>query len=189
MKLLVANSCRFFVRRLRPARIFIALICGMLVGGTIAGGALIGGTFLAGSVLTGCGNSLDISSSATTSLADAGNPEKTNLPQRLHLTMKDSGQTFVIRRGGIVEIVLPSNPSSGWFWQMVEPDPEVSLLEQVGEPVYHAGATSEGGTAAAGSSATRGGSSGDDSSSAGDSSSSTSNTSTTSISATSAEPT
>ena len=57
-------------------------------------------------------------------------------PDSLNLTAKDNGDTFVIRTGGMIVLKLAANPSTGYSWEMNDPDPEASLLEQVGEPVF-----------------------------------------------------
>jgi inhibitor of cysteine peptidase len=52
----------------------------------------------------------------------------------LHLTAPDSGGTFDIARGGEIMIVLSSNISTGYSWNVVDPMP--SQLEMSGEPEY-----------------------------------------------------
>jgi inhibitor of cysteine peptidase len=60
------------------------------------------------------------------------------IPDSLDLTAKDNGGTFVIQVGGTIVLKLEANPSTGYSWEMNDPDPEQSLLAQVGEPVFKA---------------------------------------------------
>ncbi len=62
--------------------------------------------------------------------------EGTTVPGSLTLTEADDGGSFEIQAGGTIELSLQANPSTGFAWEMDDPDPEASLLEQVGEPVF-----------------------------------------------------
>jgi inhibitor of cysteine peptidase len=62
--------------------------------------------------------------------------EETTVPTSLTLTEADDGGSFEIQAGGTIELSLQANPSTGFAWEMDDPDPEASLLEQVGEPVF-----------------------------------------------------
>jgi inhibitor of cysteine peptidase len=62
--------------------------------------------------------------------------EATTVPTSLTLTESDDGGSFQIQAGGTIELSLQANPSTGFTWEMDDPDPEASLLEQVGEPVF-----------------------------------------------------
>ncbi len=57
-------------------------------------------------------------------------------PDSLTLTADDDGGTFAIRSGGTVLLELEANPSTGFAWEMDDPDPEASLLEQVIDPSF-----------------------------------------------------
>jgi inhibitor of cysteine peptidase len=87
----------------------------------------------------GSGNSgvSDTSGGTETSGSDAsGGTGPDQPPDSLSLTAKDDGGTFVVRTGGTIVLKLAANPSTGYSWEMNDPDPEASLLEQVGEPVF-----------------------------------------------------
>jgi inhibitor of cysteine peptidase len=62
--------------------------------------------------------------------------EETTVPTSLTLTEADDGGSFEIQAGGTIALSLHANPSTGFAWEMDDPDPEASLLEQVGEPVF-----------------------------------------------------
>jgi predicted secreted protein len=58
------------------------------------------------------------------------------VPESLTLTADDDGGMFSIRSGGTVLLELEANPSTGFYWEMDDPDPEASLLEQVIDPAF-----------------------------------------------------
>jgi inhibitor of cysteine peptidase len=62
--------------------------------------------------------------------------EGTTVPASLTLSETDDGGSFEIQAGGTIELSLQANPSTGFAWEMDDPDPEASLLEQVGDPVF-----------------------------------------------------
>jgi inhibitor of cysteine peptidase len=92
--------------------------------------------------LAACGSggsgSSDTSGGTGTSGSDAsgGGGSDQQSPATLNLSAKDNGGTFVIQTGGTIVLKLESNPSTGYSWEMNDPDPEASLLEQVGEPIF-----------------------------------------------------
>lgn len=55
-------------------------------------------------------------------------------PTELQLGPEDRGSTVSLAVPGTLVITLPSNPSTGFSWSVVEPGPE--FLELEGEPVY-----------------------------------------------------
>ncbi len=77
------------------------------------------------------------SPSETSSGEQAGSTaEGTTVPASLTLNEADDGGSFEIQAGGTIELSLQANPSTGFAWEMDDPDPEASLLEQIGEPVF-----------------------------------------------------
>lgn len=62
--------------------------------------------------------------------------EQDSAPASLRITESDTGKTFEVRAGGTIELVLAADPSSGYLWELDDPDPEASLLEQLKEPVF-----------------------------------------------------
>ena len=57
-------------------------------------------------------------------------------PASLDLTEADGGGTFEIRVGGTVRLSLEADPSAGYSWELDDPDPEASVLEQLEQPVF-----------------------------------------------------
>jgi inhibitor of cysteine peptidase len=97
--------------------------------------------------LAACGSDTpaDTGSDLTTSSSAGESPA----PQSLHLTQADNGGSFTIQAGGTFDIALEANPSTGYSWELDDPDPEGSLLAQVGEPTFvsdNPGAAGAGGT-------------------------------------------
>lgn len=54
----------------------------------------------------------------------------------LALEAEDNGEEVTLGKGQVLVISLPGNPSTGYSWQMV--DPEGAIVEQVGEPEFKA---------------------------------------------------
>jgi len=44
-------------------------------------------------------------------------------------TRKDSGSIFTSSKGGVIEITLRGNPTTGYTWNIVEYDPKILKLE------------------------------------------------------------
>ena len=89
---------------------------------------------LAFASLAACGSDTpaDTSSDLSTDTSAGESPA----PQSLHLTQADDGRSFAIQAGGTFDIALEANPSTGYSWELDDPDPEASLLAQVGEPAF-----------------------------------------------------
>jgi inhibitor of cysteine peptidase len=89
---------------------------------------------LAFASLAACGSNTpaDTGSDLSTSTSAGESPA----PQSLHLTQADNGGSFAIQAGGTFDIALEANPSTGYSWELNDPDPEASLLAQVGEPTF-----------------------------------------------------
>jgi inhibitor of cysteine peptidase len=62
--------------------------------------------------------------------------EGNTAPESLALTQDDNGGSFEIRAGGTIELSLEANPSTGYSWEMDDPDPEASLIEQIRDPTF-----------------------------------------------------
>ena len=52
----------------------------------------------------------------------------------VQLTQDDNGKSFTVSRGGTVIVALTSNPSTGYAWSVVSPEPK--NLELDGQPRY-----------------------------------------------------
>ena len=59
-----------------------------------------------------------------------GNP----VPISLQLSEEDLGRTVEIGVGGILEVVLKGNPTTGYIWDVVSPDK--GILKQVGKTKF-----------------------------------------------------
>ena len=70
------------------------------------------------------------------SLSTRTTAEEDTAPATLRLTEADNGGTFEVRVGGTIEVSLKADPSTGHSWELDDPDPEASLLQQVEEPVF-----------------------------------------------------
>ncbi|MFH0916946.1 MAG: protease inhibitor I42 family protein [bacterium] len=81
----------------------------------------------------GCGSDTPADTESTSSTETT---EESTVPESLQLTREDDGGSFEILAGGTIAIDLKANPSTGYFWELDDPDPEASLLEQVGEPAF-----------------------------------------------------
>jgi inhibitor of cysteine peptidase len=46
----------------------------------------------------------------------------------------DKGKTVDLKTGQILEVALPSNPTTGYTWEIIKIDPE--MLEVDGKPLY-----------------------------------------------------
>lgn len=55
----------------------------------------------------------------------------------------DSGSMVVLRVGDQVHIVLDSDPSTGYVWEISSPD--ITVVRQVGDPQFKAGSDALGG--------------------------------------------
>jgi len=84
--------------------------------------------------MPGCGSDTpaDLGSNQSTDTT----AEENGAPESLRLAEADSGGSFEIQAGGTMDIALEANPSTGYFWELADPDPEASLLEQVREPIF-----------------------------------------------------
>jgi len=85
-------------------------------------------------VAAGCGPTEP--SQTASSRSTVTTAEENIAPATLRLTEADDGGTFEVRAGGTIEVALQADPSSGHYWELDDPDPEASLLEQVEEPVF-----------------------------------------------------
>jgi len=65
---------------------------------------------------------------------DGGDGGGGDAPAELQLTDADDGGSFEVAAEGTVIIALPSNPSTGYSWAIVAPEP--ANLELDGEPKY-----------------------------------------------------
>ena len=81
----------------------------------------------------GCGSDTPAD---TGSISSTVTTEESAAPESLQLTREDGGGSFEILAGGTISIDLRANPSTGYFWELDDPDPEASLLEQVREPTF-----------------------------------------------------
>lgn len=84
--------------------------------------------------LAACGS--DTSTGTTSGASPETTEQESTAPESLQLTGEDSGGTFEVQAGGLVELSLQANPSTGYAWEMDDPDPEASLLEQAEEPKF-----------------------------------------------------
>lgn len=57
--------------------------------------------------------------------------------QAIQLTAQDAGKTFDLRTGATLSITLEGNPTTGYLWE-VDPQQELTLLEQTGEAEFKA---------------------------------------------------
>lgn len=76
-------------------------------------------------------------------IGDNGEPTVTSTPapSEVQLTEPDDGTTVVLAADGTLIVALASNPSTGFAWAIVSPEPE--FLELDGEPKFvPAGSTS-----------------------------------------------
>jgi inhibitor of cysteine peptidase len=55
-------------------------------------------------------------------------------PNKVQLGEADNGHTVTVAKGGTVIVALPSNPSTGFSWAVIPPQP--AQLELHGEPKY-----------------------------------------------------
>jgi len=58
------------------------------------------------------------------------------------ITKADNGKTVEVAKGSEVQVVLESNPTTGYSWQVKEVD--ASILKQVGEPAFKADSSAVG---------------------------------------------
>jgi inhibitor of cysteine peptidase len=58
----------------------------------------------------------------------------TSAPGQVQVTQKDNGKTFDLAMGGVLEITLEGNPTTGYSWQVMTGNETV--LKQMGEPVF-----------------------------------------------------
>jgi inhibitor of cysteine peptidase len=84
--------------------------------------------------LSGCGS--DTPADTGSDQSTEPTPGETAAPDSLQLTQEDDGGSFDIQAGGTIGVALEANPSTGYAWELDDPDPEASLIEQVGEPVF-----------------------------------------------------
>lgn len=86
----------------------------------------IGALAVAGVVAAACGDDDD----------DNGNPTVTPspAPAEVQLTEPDNGTTVTLAADGTLIVALASNPSTGYAWAIVSPEPE--FLELDGEPKF-----------------------------------------------------
>jgi inhibitor of cysteine peptidase len=82
------------------------------------------------------GTSSDPGSSGSTGSSVEGTATPASIPASLTLTEADDRGSFEVQAGGIIKLSLRTNPSTGYAWEMDDPDPEASLLEQVGVPSF-----------------------------------------------------
>ncbi len=61
-------------------------------------------------------------------------PTPTRLPIPVSATDGDNGKTLFVARGGVIELRLESNPSTGYAWHVVSH----TNLQPEGEPTYEA---------------------------------------------------
>lgn len=52
----------------------------------------------------------------------------------IELTMQDSGKTIEVNNGEEVNIIIESNPTTGYIWDVESID--TAILQQVGDPIY-----------------------------------------------------
>jgi inhibitor of cysteine peptidase len=84
--------------------------------------------------MAGCNSDTPASTASITSTGSTAAEDA--VPGSLQLTEADDGGSFEVQAGGTVDISLEANPSTGYFWELNDPDPEASLLEQVSEPTF-----------------------------------------------------
>ncbi|MFH1834072.1 MAG: protease inhibitor I42 family protein, partial [bacterium] len=89
----------------------------------------LGLAFLAGCASETPPDTVPARSTGTTAVDDAA-------PGSLELTEADDGGTFTVQLGGTIDLALKADPGTGYYWELDDPDPEASLLEQEGEPVF-----------------------------------------------------
>ena len=81
----------------------------------------------------GCGSDTPADTGA---ISSTDTTEENTAAESLQLTQEDDGGSFDIQAGGTIAIALEANPSTGYFWELDDPDPEASLLEQAREPNF-----------------------------------------------------
>lgn len=81
-----------------------------------------------------CGS--DTNAPAVSSVGTGTALEENAAPESVSLTQKDDGGSVEIRQGGVIKVSLMDNPSTGYAWEMDDPDPEASLIEQMIEPQF-----------------------------------------------------
>jgi inhibitor of cysteine peptidase len=69
----------------------------------------------------------------TTPPTAAPEPTRTPAPDEIHLTAADNGQAIEANRGDMIVVALPSNPTTGYQWDVVS---EGNVLRQSGESEY-----------------------------------------------------
>ncbi len=102
--------------------------------GLLLGPLLLLVLLLAFAFLAACGS--DTPADTASDLSTDTSAGESAAPQSLHLTQADNGGSFAIQAGGTFDIALEANPSTGYSWELDDPDPEASLLAQVGEPAF-----------------------------------------------------
>jgi inhibitor of cysteine peptidase len=102
--------------------------------GILLGPFLLLVLLLALAFLAACGS--DTPADTESDLPTSASSGENAAPQSLHLTQADNGGSFAIQAGGTFDIALEANPSTGYSWELNDPDPEASLLAQVGEPTF-----------------------------------------------------
>lgn len=124
--------------RLLPRWAPVALACVMMVALAVTPAGCGSDDPAGGVVVVTSENEPD--GSATTEEAeepdDADGVEDSDTPDELALTADDEGGTFAIQAGGTITVALEANPSTGHNWEMDDPDPEASLLEQAADPSF-----------------------------------------------------
>lgn len=63
-------------------------------------------------------------------------------PNEVQVGRTESGGTILLQAGDVLVVTLPSNPSTGYSWQVLAVDPAV--LVQQGDPVYQPSADGTG---------------------------------------------
>jgi inhibitor of cysteine peptidase len=80
--------------------------------------------------------SSDTPAETTAGAQTGGIGVESTVPAALTVTEAEDGGSLEIQAGGIIKLSLPADPGTGYAWEMDDPDPEASLLEQVEEPVF-----------------------------------------------------
>ena len=65
---------------------------------------------------------------------DDQNPDATPAPAEVQLTQENDGDSVTLAADGTLIVALPSNPSTGYSWAIVSPEPE--FLELDGQPSF-----------------------------------------------------
>ena len=63
--------------------------------------------------------------------------------ERLALTEADNGQSFTVKVGSTVTVIIPGNPTTGYQWAADLSEQSAALLTLDGEPVYEPEDTGE----------------------------------------------